>query len=311
MIHSLSFDIEEHFQVAAFDCPARRRHWDVLHSRVEQSTETILSLLEAVNVQATMFILGWVAERHGGLVKRLANAGHEIACHGYSHELIAAQSPAKFREDIRTAKKILEDLTGKAVLGYRAPTFSITKETKWALPILVEEGYLYDSSIVPAVHDSYGIPDASPDIHSLATSSGVLWEVPPSTYKIGWMRVPIGGGGYFRLLPYRLFKWFLTQVENEGMPLVMYFHPWELDPDQPKMKGSLLSGFRHYVNLQKTQRRLAALLQDFQFAPICTALPSFPSLIGEDSNHSQTHQAIDSLTNPSCSGNSAISHFQK
>ena len=309
MIHSLSFDIEEHFQVAAFDCPARRRQWDVLHSRVERSTETILSLLEEVNVQATMFILGWVAERHGEMVKRIAAAGHEIACHGYSHELISVQSPSKFREDIRSAKKILEDLTGKAVLGYRAPTFSITKETKWALPILVEEGYLYDSSIVPAVHDSYGIPDASPRIHSLETSSGVLWEVPPSTCKVGWMRMPIGGGGYFRLLPYRLFKWLLKQVESEGTPLVMYFHPWELDPDQPKMKGSWLSGFRHYVNLQKTQGRMSALLQDFQFAPICTALPSFPSLIGK-SNLSQTHNAIQSMTDPSRPGDSVISHLQ-
>ena len=168
MKHSISFDIEEHFQVAAFDCSARRRHWDVLQSRVEKSTETILTLLDSVNVKATMFILGWVAERHGDMVKQIANAGHEIACHGYSHELISVQSPPKFRDDVRRAKGILEDLTGQPVLGYRAPTFSITKETIWALPILVEEGFLYDSSIVPAVHDSYGIPDANPLIHSLA-----------------------------------------------------------------------------------------------------------------------------------------------
>ena len=310
MIHSISFDIEEHFQVAAFDCPARRRHWEVLQSRVEKNTETILTLLESVNVKSTMFILGWVAERHRDLVKRIANAGHEIACHGYAHELISVQSPVKFREDIRSAKKILEDITGKAVLGYRAPTFSITKETKWALPILVEEGFLYDSSIVPAVHDSYGIPNATPSIHSLDTSSGILWEVPPSTCKVGWMRMPVGGGGYFRFFPYPMFRWFLRKVEKDGTPLVMYFHPWELDPEQPKMKGSLLSSFRHYINIPKTHERMTSLLQDFQFAPICAALPSFPSSLEQHPNMFQNNDAIEPLANLSCQ-NSANSHFLK
>ena len=273
VIHSISFDIEEHFQVAAFDCPARRRHWDVLQSRVETSTETILSLLESVNVKATMFILGWVAERHGDMVKRIANAGHEIACHGYSHELISVQTQAKFREDIRKAKSILEDLTGHPVLGYRAPTFSITKETKWALPILVEEGFLYDSSIVPAVHDSYGIPDADPSIHVIDTNAGDIWEVPPSTCEAVGMRVPVGGGGYFRLFPYPVLRWMLKKVEAAGHPLVMYLHPWELDPDQPKMNGSMLSRFRHYINLHRTQERLSQLLQDFSFGPIRNLIP--------------------------------------
>ena len=273
MKHSISFDIEEHFQVAAFDCSARRRHWDVLQSRVEKSTETILTLLDSVNVKATMFILGWVAERHGDMVKQIANAGHEIACHGYSHELISVQSPPKFRDDVRRAKGILEDLTGQPVLGYRAPTFSITKETIWALPILVEEGFLYDSSIVPAVHDSYGIPDANPVIHSLDTSAGVIWEVPPSTCDVGWMRIPVGGGGYFRLFPYSVLRWLLKKVERNGQPLVMYLHPWEVDPDQPRMKGSMLSRFRHYNNLHKTQARLSQLLHDFPFVPIRELLP--------------------------------------
>lgn len=296
MKHSLSFDIEEHFQVAAFDYPARRRHWDVLQSRVERNTESILALLDSAQVKATMFILGWVAERHQDMVKSIAKAGHEIACHGYSHELISVQSPAKFREDISRAKKILEDCTGQAVLGYRAPTFSITKETKWALPILVEEGFLYDSSIVPAVHDSYGIRDANPSVHSLDTNAGVLWEIPPSTYQVGWIRIPVGGGGYFRLFPYPMFRWFLRKVEKEGTPLVMYFHPWELDPEQPKMRGSLLSNFRHYVNLQKTQERMVSLLQDFHFTPICNLLPSFPSLDGPCQHARQsTEEAEPSL----------------
>ena len=281
MIHSISFDIEEHFQVAAFDCPARRRHWDVLQSRVESSTETILSLLESVNVKATMFILGWVAKRHGEMVKRIANAGHEIACHGYSHELISVQTQAKFREDIRNAKRILEDLTGQSVLGYRAPTFSITKETKWALPILVEEGFRYDSSIVPAVHDSYGIPDANPFIHAIDTDAGSIWEVPPSTCEAIGMRVPVGGGGYFRLFPYPVLRWMLKKVETAGQPLVMYLHPWELDPNQPKMNGSMLSRFRHYINLHRTQERLSQLLQDFSFGPIRNLIPQLEGNLAE------------------------------
>ena len=280
-MHGLSFDIEEHFQVAAFDCPARRRHWDVFQSRVEKNTHEILDLLESHGVKATMFILGWVAERHGDLIKRIARAGHEIACHGYAHELITAQRPANFREDVRRAKKLLEDLSGVRVLGYRAPTFSITKETLWALPILVEEGFLYDSSIVPAVHDSYGIPDANPRVHTIETNSGLLWEIPPSTCEVGWMRVPVGGGGYFRLFPYRVFRRLLKQVEREGSPLVMYFHPWELDPDQPRMKGSLLSTFRHYVNIQETHKRMVSLLQDFDFSPIRSLVPSLNSPVFE------------------------------
>jgi len=311
VIHSLSFDIEEHFQVAAFDCPARRRNWEVLQSRVEKSTETILGLLNSANVKATMFILGWVAERHPDMVKRIANAGHEIACHGYSHELISVQNPATFREDVRCAKKILEDITGQVILGYRAPTFSITKETTWALPILVEEGFLYDSSIVPAMHDSYGIPNASPSLHSLETSSGMLWEVPPSTCQLGWTRIPVGGGGYFRLFPYSMFRWFLSKVEQEGHPLVMYFHPWELDPEQPKMNGSLLSKFRHYINLHKTHKRMTRLLQDFRFSPIREVLPSFPSSLELSASSVQRHEEIESFASLPRHSDSANSYMPK
>jgi len=272
-IHGISFDIEEHFQVAAFDCPARRRHWDVLQSRVEKNTHALLELLDAHDVKATMFILGWVAERHGNLIKRIADAGHEIACHGYAHELLTAQNPSDFREDVRKAKRILEDHLGLQVFGYRAPTFSITKETQWALPILVEEGFLYDSSIVPVLHDNYGIPDASPFIHRIETSSGMLWEIPPSTSKIGGIHIPIAGGGYFRLFPYRVLRFFLKRFERGGRPLIMYFHPWEVDPGQPRMNGSMLSQFRHYVNLEKTQGRLNQLLGDFSFGPIRELVP--------------------------------------
>ena len=215
-----------------------------------------------------MFVLGWVAERHKTLVKRIVDAGHELASHGYGHELITAQSPQTFREDVRQAKNILEDIGGKAVLGYRAPTFSITKETEWALPVLVEEGYRYDSSIVPIVHDYYGIPGANPTIHTLETDSGSIIEVPPSTCQFAGFKIPIAGGGYFRFFPYFLLKKLLRRVEAQGQPLIMYLHPWELDPGQPRMRGSLLSQFRHYLNLDKVHGRLTQLLQDFPFGPI-------------------------------------------
>ena len=274
MMHGLSFDIEEHFQVAAFDSVARRRHWGNLESRVERNTHLILDLLEARGIHATMFVLGWVAERHKGLIRRIVESGHELASHGYAHELITGQTPPVFREDIRRAKHILEDIGGRPILGYRAPTFSITKESEWALPILVEEGYHYDSSIMAFVHDYYGISGAIPTIHTISTDAGPIWEVPPSTYKWAGLTIPVAGGGYFRLLPYRLLKRLLRRVESQGHPLVMYLHPWELDPHQPRMRGSALSKFRHYLNLHKVESRLNQLLKDFSFGPIHHLLPA-------------------------------------
>lgn len=266
--HCLSFDIEEHFQVSAFDSPMRRSHWSSLESRVEGNTAKLLDLLEIYGVRATFFVLGWVAQRYPGLVRRVADANHEVASHGYSHELITVQTPGRFREDVRRAKGILEDITGAVVLGYRAPSFSITSETTWALPILVEEGYVYDSSVFPILHDRYGLPGSAPMAHRLDTHAGPLWEIPPSTVKIAGFRAPIAGGGYLRLYPFRALHWLLKRVEATGHPLVMYLHPWELDPHQPRMNGPLLSRFRHYVNLHKTEERLRRLLRDFAFAPI-------------------------------------------
>lgn len=296
MIHGLSFDIEEHFQVAAFDCPARRRHWDSFGSRVEKNTDIILELLEARGLKATMFILGWVAERHPQLIRRISEAGHEIASHGYAHQLISVQSHQEFREDVRKSKAILEDQTGRSVRGYRAPTFSITKETQWALPILVEEGFQYDSSIVPVVHDYYGMPGSDPNIHLIETHSGAIWEVPPSTIKVVGVQLPIAGGGYFRLFPYRLLSGLLKKVERSGCPIVMYFHPWELDPNQPRMNGSSLSRFRHYLNLQKTPERLRRLLKDFQFGPIENLIPEWNSAGPmEFSSQATNHQPRESV----------------
>ena len=285
MIHGLSFDIEEHFQVAAFDSVARRRHWESQESRVERNTHLILDLLAAQGLQATMFVLGWVAERHHGLVRRIVEDGHELASHGYAHELITGQRPQDFREDIRRAKNLLENISGTRIFGYRAPTFSITRESEWALPILVEEGYHYDSSIMPVMHDYYGIPGANPRINTIETHAGPIWEVPPSTYTWCGITIPIAGGGYFRLFPYRMLKPILQRVESKGQPLIMYLHPWELDPQQPRMRGSRLSQFRHYLNLEKVSSRLKALTQDFSFGPIRQLIPSLQAELTKVSSH--------------------------
>jgi polysaccharide deacetylase family protein (PEP-CTERM system associated) len=271
-VHCLSFDVEEHFQVSAFWSEARRQQWDTYESRVENNTRRLVELLAQHGTKATFFVLGWVGERYPGLVKLLVSQGHEIASHGYGHELITGQTPGTFRDDVRRAKGILEDISGKRVCGYRAPSFSITNDTKWAISILTEEGYLYDSSIFPVLHDRYGMPNATPTLHLLRGESGCIWEVPPSTANILGTRLPVAGGGYFRLFPYPILRRLLKRIERAGHPLVMYLHPWELDPDQPKMQGSYFSMFRHYNNLRKTEDRLHSLLEDFSFTSIREAL---------------------------------------
>lgn len=263
--HVLSFDVEEHFQVAAFWSSERRQQWDQLESRVEQNTRRIADILAEYSATATFFILGWVAERHPNLVKDLARQGHEIASHGYGHELISMQTPSQFREDVRRAKKILEDLVGTAVLGYRAPSFSIHAQTAWALPILVEEGYRYDSSIYHKFKAQYDGTASHSSCYQIETTAGSLLEVPPSTLKRGAIHLPVAGGGYFRLLPYSASRMFLQILEKQGVQLVMYLHPWEIDPEQPRMEGPVLSKFRHYLNLNRTESRLLALLKDFSF----------------------------------------------
>lgn len=265
--HALTFDIEEHFQVSAFWTAERRRHWDTLESRVERNTMKIAEILAARSTRATFFILGWIAERHPRLVKELAQAGHEIASHGYGHELVSNQPPAEFREDVRRSKAILENLIGNKVIGYRAPSFSLTS---WAIEILVQEGFEYDSSINGRFRSSRtggsGWPSANR--FPISTPSGVLLEIAPSTITTLGVRLPVGGGGYFRLLPYDATRMLLKRVERQGSQLVLYLHPWELDPEQPRMKGSLISRTRHYLNLHKTEAGLRRLLDDFVFGPI-------------------------------------------
>lgn len=264
----LSFDVEEHFQVAAFWSVARRREWNRLASRVENSSMKIAELLSEHSTKATFFVLGWVAERHPELVKRLAQQGHEIASHGYGHELVHTQTPTEFRQDVRRSKQILEDLIGRQVAGYRAPSFSISSRTPWAIPVLIEEGYQYDSSIYNRFRVTQGSPVARDGAYQLETEAGTIWEVSPSTMNACGLQLPVAGGGYFRLLPYAVSKMFLRSLERQGSQLVMYLHPWELDPEQPRMEGPLLSKVRHYLNLSKTEQRLRWLLRDFTFSPI-------------------------------------------
>ena len=274
-VHCLTFDVEEHFQVNAFDSPERRQRWADDESRVERNTEKVLELLDRHRYRATFFVLGWVAERHAKLVERIAAAGHEVASHGYGHELISKLTPDAFREDVRKAKKILEDVIGAPVTGYRAPSFSIMPSTSWALELLVQEGYAWDSSVVPVLHDVYGWPGADPYLHRIHTPSGPLWELPPATAGVLGARLAVGGGGHFRLYPYPLVRSLLRRIEAKGNPIVFYLHPWELDPEQPRMQGSRLSRFRHYRNLARVETRLAQLFDDFRFTSVRELLPAF------------------------------------
>ena len=296
--HCLTFDIEEHFQVSAFASPMRRRHWEQFESRVQDNTEKILAMLGARGLRATFFILGWVADRCPNVVRRIALEGHEVASHGYAHELVTSQLPHEFREDIRRAKATLENLCGRPVIGYRAPSFSITKDSLWALPILVEEGYRYDTSVFPVFHDTYGIPGAAPCLHRIPTEKGDLWELPPSTVEIGGVRVPVAGGGYFRFFPYTLFKLLLRKAQRTGEPLVTYFHPWELDPDQPRMTGTWLSRVRHYTNLRKTEPRLIRLLSDFRFGAIRDVIEPIRVLYGAGHAGPEQQARASSVSEP-------------
>ena len=273
-LNALSFDVEEYFQVSAFADVVKRDEWENYPSRVEFNTTRVLDLLDEHQVAATFFVLGWVAERYGGLVRDIANRGHEIACHGYSHQLIYNQSPGEFHEETKRSKAILEDLLGGAVRGYRAASYSITKKSLWALETLVELGFEYDSSIFPITHDRYGIADAprAPHIAQVG-SGGRLVEFPMSTAKMLGMNVPICGGGYFRLLPYAFTKAGLRKINrDEKRSFVFYLHPWEVDPDQPRIKASALSRFRHYNRLGSTYGNLQKLVQDFRFATMAQVL---------------------------------------
>lgn len=265
-INALSIDVEDYFQVSGFESVVSRDDWDHYPSRVVNNTRRILEILDEHSVVGTFFVLGWVAEKFPSLVQEIDAAGHEIGSHSYWHRLVYQLSPSEFRDDLRRSKQVLEDIIGRSVESYRAPSFSITKQSLWALEILAEEGIRFDSSIFPVHHDRYGIPGARQEIHDLETSHGTLCEFPMTVARLGRMNVPASGGGYFRLYPYWLTRRLISKVNRAGQPLMFYLHPWEVDPEQPRINGvRLLSRSRHYINLTQTQAKLKRLLNDFAF----------------------------------------------
>ena len=324
IINALTIDVEDYFQVSAFERVVARERWGDYESRVAANTDRLLGILADAGVRATFFVLGCVAERDRSIVHRISAAGHEIASHGYGHRLVYHQTPDEFREDVRRGKAVLEAAGGQEVRGYRAPSFSITERSLWALDILIEEGFTYDASIFPIHHDRYGIPTAPRHAFWFSAGAGItglaaagvveagtarasqgvprasggvagssrgatpgtpLWrgsfaarsegagagllEIPGSTIRVGGVNFPVGGGGFFRLLPYWWTRAGIRRLnETEGRPAIFYLHPWEVDPNQPRLAASRLSRFRHYCNLAKTEPRLRRLLSDFRFGPL-------------------------------------------
>ncbi len=283
MLNALTIDVEDYFQVNAFARHIQHENWGQYPLRVERNTRNILDMLDEFNVKATFFVLGWIAERVPSIVREIQQRGHEIACHGYGHQLIYSIGPQKFREDISKARIILEDICGERVNGYRAPSYSITNKSLWALEILVEEGFTYDSSVFPVIHDTYGIPDASRFPGKITCASGILREFPLSTLPLKFAgkeyRLPIAGGGYLRLFPSWVVSGAIKRINNlENQPAVLYFHPWELDPYQPRIKSGLKSRFRHYLNLEKTEGKLRKILAELQFGTMSSVLDLHPEM---------------------------------
>jgi polysaccharide deacetylase family protein (PEP-CTERM system associated) len=273
-LNAFTVDVEDYFHVAALSSAIPRDSWGSRELRVEANTERLLGVLEERGVRATFFVLGWVAERAPALVRRIAAAGHEVACHGYSHKLVYTQTPGEFREETVRAKHCLEDTLGHSVLGYRAASFSITRQSLWALDVLIDLDFRYDSSIFPIHHDLYGIPGATPEPHRVAAPSGrTIAEFPMSAASFYGLRVPVSGGGYFRILPYWVTSAGLRQInEHNHRPFAFYLHPWELDPGQPRIKVGAFSRFRHYTNLSRCEARLRRVLGEFEFGSMQEAL---------------------------------------
>ena len=268
-LNALSVDLEEYFQVSNFERVIDRDTWPTLPSRVVASTQALLKTFEETQNKATFFVLGWVAEREPALVREIAERGHEIACHGYGHQLVYEIGPERFREDLRRACGAIEDAVGIRPRGYRAPSYSITDRSLWALDILAEEGFEYDSSIFPIRHHRYGIPDFSRVPVRIQLEGGrSIREFPMTTLKAGPLKLPLAGGAYLRFFPPFVFRWGFRRLISAGDPIVLYVHPWEIDPDQPRQGVRRLTALRHYRNLAKTEERLESLLGDFQFAPV-------------------------------------------
>jgi polysaccharide deacetylase family protein (PEP-CTERM system associated) len=268
----MTVDVEDYFQASAFDRMVSRSSWSERESRVVPNTRRLLELFDRRQVRGTFFILGWVAERFPALVREIASCGHELASHGFHHQLLYTLTPDQFRDDVRRAKAAIEDAGGCRVRGYRAPSFSIVQSSLWALDVLIEEGHTYDASIFPIHHDRYGIPDAPRMAHVIKRGAGSIVEIPASTVRVGKSNLPIAGGGYFRLLPYAFTRWGISRVNAAGEPVVFYIHPWEIDPGQPRLPVSRLTALRHYSNLDDTLTRLERMVGDFDFNTIAATL---------------------------------------
>ncbi|MDZ7803463.1 XrtA system polysaccharide deacetylase [Thiohalophilus sp.] len=264
--NAMTVDVEDYFQVSAFEPHIARKDWESLPCRVENNIERILALFEQKGIKATFFVLGWMAERYPHMVRQIHAQGHEVASHGYQHVRVVNQTPETFREDIIRTRALLEDTIGVPVIGYRAASYSIGRDNLWALDELQETGHQYSSSIYPIEHDLYGMPEASRFAFRHRDGQGLL-EIPVTTVRIGQRNYPCGGGGYFRLFPYALSRWAIDRVNrHDGESAVFYFHPWEIDPQQPRQKGiGLKTRFRHYLNLSRMEGRLSRLLDDFQW----------------------------------------------
>ena len=264
--NALTVDVEDYFQVSAFSENINYSDWDKYPLRVEDNTRALLELFDQHKVTATFFVLGWVAERIPGLVREIAACGHEVACHGFSHQLVYNQSPQVFREETLRSKQLLEDIIQQPVYGYRAASYSITERSRWALDIIAEAGFTYDSSIFPVRHDRYGMPGTPEAPYILESPAGrSITEFPLATARVFGYRLPVAGGGYFRLYPYLVTRLGLSQINAQQRPFIFYLHPWEIDPGQPRIAARWFSRFRHYNNLDKCRSRLHRLLGDFQF----------------------------------------------
>jgi len=277
IVHAMTVDVEDYFHVSAFAKVIQPRDWERWPTTVERNTQRLLDLFDETAIKATFFVLGWVAERHAQLIREIVARGHEIASHGYSHQLVYKQSPDEFRAETSRSKQLLEDLVQRPVQGYRAASYSITRQSLWAIDILAELGFVWDSSIFPVYHDRYGIPDSPTTPYLLQAANGAtLLEFPLTTAQLGRYRMPAAGGGYFRLYPYALSRaLFRRATRNSATPAIFYLHPWEIDPDQPRVSGAgLLSNFRHYNNLQRCMPRLRAMISDFPFGTVSDSLAS-------------------------------------
>lgn len=269
MLNALTIDVEDYYQVSAFESCVRFEDWPTYESRIEKNTGRLLDILDEHAVKGTFFVLGWEAEHRSWLIEEIVRRGHEIGCHGYRHRLVYSMSPAECREDIARAKASLERITGTPVMGFRAASYSIVEKSAWCLDILIDLGFTYDSSIFPIRHDRYGIPAAKRFPHVLERQPGSIVEFPLSTVRCFGLNWPIAGGAYLRLFPSWVIRSGIRRINQlEGEPAIIYLHPWELDPDQPRLNGSLKSRIRHYTNLGKVESRFHKLLAEFSFAPV-------------------------------------------